>query len=152
MVAQLVDEDMRWVVEGDSGRGGGLVGAVIVPQKNSYDHARHHADRMAGRAWGQQPGEQLAQWDFVVIRADKTMVRMHPEWSKTRFAMKEVNGFEELPALPQRGAGGSDGPGTYKRYKEMGRTGFLRFDAAKWTPGKLNDFDGLVQLDGYEYP
>ena len=49
MVAQLVDEDVRSVVQGRDGRGRGLVSCECAPRANSYDHKRQSAMRAAGK-------------------------------------------------------------------------------------------------------
>ena len=79
MVAQLDLESLKYVV-GDWG----LVGCEFRPRPNSYDHSRQ-VQRGA-------PQWQLIQWDYILIRSDRTAVRWHPEWSKPQIPTFAVEG------------------------------------------------------------
>ena len=95
---------------------------------NSYDHARHHMLKTAKKPYDKP---QLRSWDFVLIRDDGTGVRMHPAWSSTKIATFDVEGYDEEVAPPEHGLGKSDGPGTYRHYKNLGAGRELRFDPSK---------------------
>ena len=128
MVAQLDAESMRVVVEGDAGRSGGLIRCELLPRPGfRYDHKRHHQLKDAGRA---ERNTQLRVWDFVLTRDDGSGLRLHPQWSSTKVETYAVEGGEGLQ-VPRAGLGESDGPGTYRRYKEAGNQRSLRFDATK---------------------
>ena len=66
-------------------------------------------------------------WDFVLIRKDGSGIRLHPQWSTTKVESYDVEGHDEEVQPPCAGLGGSDGPGTYKYYKEIGSKRELRF-------------------------
>ena len=115
MIAMLDEESLRFVVEGQNGRSGGIIGCGIGPRKNSYDHKRHHALQQLGTH--PKGGPKLPIWDFVVRRADDTQVYLHPEYSTTKFKAIELVPLEELAEHepPRAGLGRSDGPGTFKK-------------------------------------
>ena len=121
MVAQLDEDSMFDVV------GVGLVRCVFAARPNSYDHKTHHANRMAGRA----TGPQLRIWDFVLWRADGTGIRLHPQWSTAKIEACDVEGHAEQVQCPKKGPGTSDGPGTYKYYRNTAAPKSLRFDHQK---------------------
>ena len=81
------------------------------------------------------PQHKLPYWDYVVHREDGSGIRLHPEWSKPSVETFEELGHAEALAVvtvpPRRGLGRSDGPGTYKKYKDIGITEKMRFDAFK---------------------
>ena len=122
MVAMLNSESMEFVVASD--RSGGLVGCRLEPRPGSYDHKRHHEKNLAGRP---ETDTQLRVWDFVLIRKDGSGVRLHPQWSTPKVESYAVEGHDEEVQTPWAGLGGSDGPGTYKSYKEIGSQRMLRF-------------------------
>ena len=51
---------------------------------------------------------------------------MHPEWSTTKVPTFEVEGHEETQ-IPRNGLGMSDGHGTFKYYRELGKARTLKF-------------------------
>ena len=117
MVAHLDDESLRYVVQ-DGDRSRGLVGCEVRRRTGSYDHSRQV------KRPGQGP--QLTKWDFVLKRSDGTAVRLHPEWSTNKIPTFAVEG-EEVIQIPSAGLGMSDGPGTFRYYKELGQEEELRF-------------------------
>ena len=125
MIAQLDERSMREVVLGPSGRSGGLVGCRFEQRLNSYDHKRHHALKSAG----QKIQTKLRCWDFVVLRADGSAMRIHPQWSSTKIDVFYLDGHDHDVEPPASGLGESSGRGTYRRYKELGVQGVVRFDA-----------------------
>ncbi len=132
MVAQLDDESMRFVVEGDEAadpqnRSRGLV-SCCIRQSGKYDHKRHHAHK---------GGENMkTEWDFVLGRADGTSISLHPNYGNTTASWKY--GFSAVPdrKVPRTGLGGSDGPGTFQRLINKGVDKTLRFDPTKAPEGK----------------
>jgi hypothetical protein len=121
MIAQLEEESMFHVV------GGGLVKCEFSARKNSYDHKTAHANVKTSKP---QP-PQLRVWDFVVWRADGSGIRLHPQWSKTSIDTFPPEGHDNEVQMPSGGPGTSDGPGTFKKYKDMGNKGSIRFDPRK---------------------
>ena len=111
-------EALNYVVEdGDCNRC--LLGCGFRRRTGSYDHSRQV----------QLPAPHPAQlrcWDFVLKRSDGTAVRLHPEWSATNVPTFEVEGHEETQ-IPRNGLGMSDGRGTFKYYRELGKARTLKF-------------------------
>ena len=132
MVAQLNTESMAYAVNGAEGRSGGLTGCYFAQRPNSYDHKKHRQLRKAGMP---QKDKKLLVWDFVLVRADGTGLRLHPQWSNNEVETYAVEGHAEEVEPPAHGLGESDGPGTYRRFKDMGTQRKLRFDGAK-RPGQ----------------
>ena len=115
MVAQMDEKSIKYVVEdGDCSRG--LVACEVRRRTGSYDHSRQVYT----------PGPQLAVWDFVLKRNDGTAVRLHPQWSTNKIPTFAVEG-QEPTQIPSAGLGMSDGPGTFRYYKELGQEEELRF-------------------------
>ena len=132
MVAQLNTESMAYAVNGAEGRSGGLTGRYFARRPNSYDHKTHHQLMKAGMP---QKDKKLLVWDFVLVRADGTGLRLHPQWSNNEVETYAVEVHAEEVEPPAHGLGESDGPGTYRRFKDMGTQRKLRFDGAK-RPGQ----------------
>ena len=115
MVAQMDEKSIKYVVEdGDCSRG--LVACEVRRRTGSYDHSRQVYT----------PGPQLTVWDFVLKRSDGTAVRLHPQWSTNKIPTFAVEG-QEPTQIPFAGLGMSDGPGTFRYYKELGQEQELRF-------------------------
>ena len=132
MVAQLVDEDVRLVVEGRDGRGRGLVSCECAPRGNSYDHKRQAAMRAAGK----KEVPKLPIWDFVLRRADGTGVRLHPQWTCKGVETSELEGPASPTEPPKNGLGKSDGRGTFRKYVSIAAAGHFKFDFKK-VPAKM---------------
>ena len=115
------------MVNGPDGSSGGLVSCSFALRPKSYDHKRHHQLRLAGTP---KKDTQLRVWDFLVVRADGSAVRLHPQWSKTAVESYAVEGHAEEVEIPAHGLGESDGPGTY-RLKYLGTQRRLKFDGTK---------------------
>ena len=132
MIAQLDEPSMEEVVNGPSGRSGGLVGCSFAIRPGSYDHKRHHMLRQTDP---NPPEKKLPIWDFVVHRKDGSAIRLHPSWSKKDVEKVEEPEHAEALAVvtvpPRSGLGRSDGRGTYKKYKNISGTKNMQFDKAK---------------------
>ena len=132
MVAQLNDESMRFVVEGDGAtepgsagppnRSRGLV-SCCIRKGGKYDHKRHHAKQ------GVQ--EMMKEWDFVLFRDDGSSLSLHPNFSNTKVAYKAGYSLLNDHEVPSTGLGGTDGRGTFKRFTTKGVERTLKFDARK---------------------
>ena len=118
MVAQLDAESMAFVVNGADGRSCGLVSCSFALRPNSHHHKRHHQ-------------LQVRVWDFVLTRVDGSAVRLHPQWSTTAVESYAVEGHAEEVEIPAHGLGESDGPGTYRHFKDVGTQRMLKFDGTK---------------------
>ena len=130
MIAQLDDTSMEKVVNGFEGRSRGLVGCSLAIRPGSYDHKRHHM--LIETATNSK--QRLPCWDFVLHRADGSGIRLHPQYKGTVVETIEELGHAEEWAVtvpPSKGLGRSDGRGTYKKYKDIGITEKMRFDASK---------------------
>jgi hypothetical protein len=123
MVAQLALGDMQRVVCGED-RSRGLVGCRLA-KANQYDHKRSHArfETTGEKRWSEV-------WDFVLDRSDGTCVSLHPHFKGTSVSMRE--GLPEPShTMPKGGPGTSEGPGTYKHYKNKHVQATLRFDPSR---------------------
>ena len=125
MIAQLRDDDIRYVVGGSSGDCQ-LRECSLRVRPNSYDVARHYHITAQER---RSADVQLPVWDFVVSRSDGTALRLHPSWSNRRVKVFPVEGHE-LPVIPM-GLGQSEGAGTFRRYLQQDMVKEVRFDSAK---------------------
>ena len=89
---------------------------------------------------------KLPVWDFVILRADGTATRLHPDWAKTYIETFAPQGYEDPVMEPAKGLGKSDGPGTYRWYKEViGTMKYLRFDANR------KGGNGAAQMAAWKY-
>ena len=131
MIAQFDDTSMEKVVNGFEGRSRGLVGCSLAIRPGSYDHKRHNM--LINTATNSK--QRLPCWDFVLHRADGSGIRLHPPYRGNVVETIEELGHAEALAVvtvpPRRGLGRSDGPGTYKKYKDVGITEKMRFDASE---------------------
>ena len=124
MVAQLDRASLEKVVQdGDPTRG--LVGCEFRPRWNSSDHSR--------QVQPNAPQSRLIDWDFLLVRSDNSAVRLHPDWKTTNISVFAVEGHAEPVEPPQRGLGKSDGKGTFRKYRILGKVDSLRFSTG--TPG-----------------
>jgi hypothetical protein len=126
MVAQLRAEDCQLVCNGmnliDQPRSRGITGCRIQ-KTTGYDHKRAVVLK---NSFGVQ--EKLHVWDFVLECDNGAQVYIHPNFTRTTFSWQE----EELVPdneMPRSGPGGSDGPGTFRRFKDKHMKGTMRFDA-----------------------
>ena len=115
---------MRKVVNGPDGRSGGVTWCCCALRPGSYDHNR---SAMIADATGAPAKIKLPIWDFVVHRADGSAIRLHPEWSKPRFASFAAEGHLEEVEPPRSGKGKSMGHGTFKHYKVISTRELLCF-------------------------
>ena len=123
MVAQMDDDSLEYVVcDGDRSRG--LIACEVRPRPNSYDHKRQVQ---------RTDVPQLREWDFVLIRSDATVVRLHPGWNRPKIPIFLVEGHAEPVATPENGLGRSDGEGTYQKYRTLGKQAELRFGSRAGT-------------------
>ena len=103
--------------------GDGIVGMTMSCRPNSYDHHRavQHTQGL---------GDRPPVWDFKIRRVDGTEMLVHPRWKKkAKTELIILADVPTQPTLPVRGAGKSDGPGTYRR-----ATGALYTDRAPAPP------------------
>ena len=110
-VAAFRDGDIDFLCDGDhSGglaplvRSGGLVACFISPKPNSYDMKRHRADAMTSKRdnTARQFGSRLPEWDFVLVRADGSQVRLHPSFTTTKVACFAAEGHQRPVEVPCR--------------------------------------------------
>ena len=113
MLAAFSDSILREVV------GCGVVQITCQPLQRSYDHKRHHAAEMKQ---GPALEGKAPIWDFVVTQKDGTQVRLHT--SQTDKSIEVASMSAAPPSQPpQAGLGKSDGPGTYKSFKQASYAG-----------------------------
>jgi hypothetical protein len=127
MVAQLEEDSMGIVVDGEGGRSGGLLGCYLAPRPNSYCQNR----QPKWQEW--QPLDEFESfaWDFLFERADGTSVRLHPLSTNTNVVRLEVVSLAVPEEPSAEGKGGSCGRWTYKHYKDIQPRAPLKFDANK---------------------
>ena len=83
MVAQLDDDSMRVVVNGQINFSRGLVGCSLQ-QSGIHDQKRHHAQRQLGI----RKFATLYEWYFVLERDDGSSVALHPNHKNTKVTSK----------------------------------------------------------------
>ena len=72
----------------------------------------------------------------------ETVIRLHPNYSNTKVDVVEAQLTEVQP--PANGEGGSDGRGTFKKYKQQDVVATFRFDVQKF--GKASAKNRAVPL------
>ena len=133
MIAQLVPDDILWVVQGPDGHSSGLLGCAVTPRPNSYDVKRHYRARIEEGQKHQTT--QLSVWDFEVFRSDGTSVRLHPSWTNRKVEVWSSDPHGAFVHPPWEGIGRSAGRGTFRHYAQLHRLRELRFDHTKdWRP------------------
>ena len=127
MVVALDRVSLEYVVQ-DGDRSRGLISCELRPRPGSYDHKRHHALRLA-----KTPVQdvRLPVWDFVLIRSDKSAVRLHPQWNTTKVETYAVEGHVTPVEIPARGLGESDYKGMFRYYKELGNQRTILFGSRR---------------------
>ena len=134
MIAQLDDDSIVTLCTGLDGRSCGLVDCTFEPRPNSYDHKRQYSLKPTEKGDLARAGVKLPIWDFVIYRDDGSRIRLHPQWSTMKVETYTAAGHDEPVQPPAKGLGQSDGPGTFKYYKDTGCQMMLRFDASKVPP------------------
>ena len=129
MVATLREEDIREVVGGPRSSGA-LIGCSLEVRPNSYDHMRQSTVR-ARQFAGQRVKVKLPMWDFVLHRDDGTGVRLHPHWGDRKVEALPLVPHADTVSPPAAGLGGTDGRGTFRKYKDLGVERKVKFDAAR---------------------
>ena len=111
MLRQLPPEKLAQIVGANH-----ICRITLEPVPNSYDIKRHHAAKKCKTQKPFPAGARAPIWDFHVLTSDGEVHRFHPEWGKRKAPTERVLGVAtDLPAPPDAGIGGSDGPGTYRR-------------------------------------
>ena len=100
------------VVTGPEGRARGIMEVRIENDPDSYDHHRHSRARLGNEA------NKMCVWNFVVFRDDGTCCRLHPDHNTNKCRFDEDRGVKVRTEPPVNGLGRSDGPGTYRKYKD----------------------------------
>jgi hypothetical protein len=112
MIASLSQKETQELFGTD---GQELTRIACAPPRGSHDHKRHHAANSAGKPIPK--GAPTPIWDFVVERSDGAVFRLHPNQTRKQIHMTcHVSSYPTKP--PRTGPGGSEGPGTYKYYKQ----------------------------------
>ena len=130
MVKQLLDDDIKMVVNGPDDASAGLTHCSFSERPNSYCHKEHNRLTKAGVKPASQTLRRI--WDFVLHREDGTSIRLHPDWKGTKVGTFDGCGHMEPVPLPKAGPGGTDGRGTFKYYKQGSNKHTLRFDMSKF--------------------
>ncbi len=91
--------------------GDGLVALALANTPDSYDHKRHHAARA-----GERPQRiQKTIWDFIAVRSDGSAVAFHPDYKGKKMGVRPFNA-QAARDPPRTGLGGTEGPGTFRRF------------------------------------
>jgi hypothetical protein len=69
---------------------------------------------------------QANTWDFVLTFRSGRVVHLHPDWNGTTVSAHFGTPSPDA-GIPTSGQGGSDGPGTYRRFAWKGYNTTLRF-------------------------
>ena len=80
---------------------------------------------------GQRVKVKLPMWDFALHRDDGTGVRLHPHWGDRKVEALPLVPRADFARPPAAGLGGSEGPGTCRKYKDLGVERRVKFDAAR---------------------
>ena len=88
----------------------GIARVACVPIPESYDH-----NRAANHKGSFGPEVKPPIWDFLVEAGNGEEVFLHPRWGSSKIEIRKHGGQKNLAAVPKKGIGKSDGPGTYKR-------------------------------------
>ncbi len=107
-LAHLREETLREVA------GSGLRAFALASTPDSYDSKRSHAARLAHRP----QRRKLTVWDFFAVQTDGTVVAFHPDYKKSTMGVRAYPA-EPTHDVPRSGKGGSEGPGTYRRYLRL---------------------------------
>ena len=91
----------------------GVAKICVCAIKGSCGHKRRFAALQAGEPYADNVPVPI--WDFIVERADGSEVRFHTQQTSKKVEVCSVTRAQRLPEPPQKGRGGSDGPGTYRR-------------------------------------
>ena len=78
--AQFDSESMAYVVNGPDNRSRGFRQCWFAGRPVSCDHKRRHQLKHEGKP---MRDAHLRVWDFLIVRADGSSVRLHPQWSTT---------------------------------------------------------------------
>ena len=128
LIAQLDDESMKIVVEGENRTSHGVIGCSIMVRPNSYDHTM----AVQESAEAQQNREDTLQvYDFIITRWDGSKIRLHPQRIKPDVETFSGEGPTNKFLYPKMGHGKSDGPGTAQHFVKTQAQRKLKFDTNK---------------------
>ena len=118
MLSNLRDEDLRFVVNGPDGNGGGIVKCSCSALERHYDHKREHAEKHRNASWKPQSQEHVI-WDFIFVRADDSSFWLHPNWGNNDVAYGECTVDTRAVIQPPPTGRGGSGPKFFKYYKDL---------------------------------
>jgi len=128
MLFQLSDESRRWVIEGTEGcSSGGVTRCEFSMRRYSYAHLQH----LIALENDAPIEERMPEYDFVLHRGNGTAIRLHPQWSNTKFSCYALACHASEVPIPRDGLGTSEGPGTVRWYKNLDVQREVKFDATK---------------------
>ena len=129
MLSNLRDEDIRLVVNGPEGTGGGIV-KCSCEITQPYDHKREHAELRGSASWKPQSNEHSI-WDFVLVRSDNSSCWLHPNWANNSVEYGEI-AIQNMQVIqpPSTGRGGA-GPKFFKYFKCARVDQPMKFDRNK---------------------
>ena len=101
-----------------------VVSCKFEHRPGSNDHASASNIRNQGQRMNLH--KKVPVWDFALYLDDGTIKRLHPEWNKNKFICFQGTNLPDVD-LPNTGAGGSDGPGSFTRQLNQGMDCTLHF-------------------------
>lgn len=127
MVLALNKASMDDLLPADTGVS--IVTVLCLPRQNSYDVARHtcakeEAKKGAGNCFQKPDGTMVTapKWEFLFKRSDGTGIRMSPQNTKSVVNLWHMSDDNDvMVALPTRGPGTSDGPGTFRHFQRAAK-------------------------------
>ena len=109
-VLAMKPEEAEFVV------GPGLVGILLYPRPESYDHHRAAAAKKHGHEDLSACDCRPPIWNFRFDRSDGSSVLVHPRWKTTKgMEISALEDCSQVPVMPKAGPGRSDGNGTHRR-------------------------------------
>ena len=99
------------------GDGAHLCRMTIEPVLNTYDIKRRNMRVKCDRHDPFPANVPVWVWGFHVLMSNGRVWRFHPDYSARKASVLEVMQGQYFPRAPAAGLNKSDGPGTYKHYK-----------------------------------
>ena len=113
-VLKMVPEKHLHTILGD---GAHVCRMTIEPVVYTYDNKRRHMRAKCKRHDPFPVNVPVWVWGFHVLMSNGKVWRFHPDYSARKASLIEVRQGQYFPGPPEAGVNQSDGPGTYKLYK-----------------------------------
>ena len=123
MIKQIRADHRQLVVQGPEDRSRGLVGCSLK-QTELYDHTRHTQLR-------DRNGGMMYHWFFVLHREDGSVAVLKPSHKSIKIAVRWQEPAKDETTPKKGGMGGSDGPGTFRKFLNKGVDLEVAFNPAR---------------------